>query len=201
MQLTAPTAPAAASYGPSLPEVKLHAVPFSQLPFGRPAAGWTAMPGHGGEVHGGTLVAAQDADPSAIAQVDRGFGRFYGATARVNVALGDVVGNLGAFVDDAFAVRRAVELASRPGAPSIAVVREGASLVLREALSPVMLSPYASGLNAHGHPHWGAFRIHGATDPAGPSWNDGGEIDALRFTSASVRAIIDGAAIIRNPAR
>lgn len=203
--------PVTNSFGFKLPPVQMNALrrdatgsDWEQRHYGTEVkGGWQGIASHQNWSNGGTVVSEQAPTPGTVAKVERWFGTFYGATTRMNVILGAEVLNLGSGVSEARAKQAGSQMARNAGSPSLALVREGANLVLREALSPVIGSPYVKAKAGEpgwrgGISGWGALRLDNQQTDTSGGWGDLGLVDRVRFATPALRALFDGAEMIAN---
>jgi hypothetical protein len=121
----------------------------------------------------------------------------------MNVILGANILNLGSGVTESRAQSVGAQMARKPGSPALALVREGAELVLREALSPIIRSPYTEAKPDHpgwrgGITGWGALRLDNQQTDTSGGWDDLGLVDRVKFETPILRALFDGAEMIAN---
>lgn len=168
--------------------------------------GWQGMPSRPSGTLGGLLITEQELTDGVVAQVERSFSHFYGAATRLNVMLGAQLANLGPSITEEAAKLEGVRRVHADRDASIAVVREGANFVLREALSPMVGTPYlGSGepdqpkVSATFEAKWEPLRFNAEKRPS-TFFGRTGEVDRIKFLSPSVRAIIDGANLVENMA-
>jgi hypothetical protein len=165
--------------------------------------GWQGIPSKSNHADGGQIVTEQVLDASAVAQVDRVFTGFYGATARLNVVLGAQVANLGPSITEGAATLIGIRKASGIESMSLALVRQGADLVLREAFSPRIDFPYVERQPGQAGwrpkvPEWVRLQLRRFHESSRPHDGSLSFVDRIKFLTPSLRAIIVGSELIEN---